>query len=163
MKTLLVIWHTRTGGTEQMVQAAIDGARACGETKLLCKQAPEVQPGDLLHADAYLFAAPENLGSLSGLMKDFFDRCYYPVLDHINGRPYALMVCAGSDGLGAVRQMQRICTGWRLREVAPALVIHTKAQTARDILAPKRIDLADLERCMQRGAALAAGLSAGVF
>lgn len=163
MKTLLIVWHTRTGGTEQMVQAAANAASGSSEVHVLCKRASETGTEDVLQADGYLFATPENLAAVSGAMKEFFDRSYYPVLDRINGRPYALMVCAGSDGTGAVRQMQRICTGWRLREVAPALIVNTHAQTAEEILAPKHINPSDLERCAQLGAALAEGLASGVF
>jgi multimeric flavodoxin WrbA len=126
-------------------------------------RAAEAQPDDVLAANGYLFCAPEHLASLSGPMKDFFDRCYYPALDRIGGRAYALMVCAGSDGSGAVRQVERICTGWRLRQVAPALIVCTHAQTPAAILAPKLIAEPDLGRCRERGAALAAGLADGVF
>ncbi len=163
MTTLLIVWHSRTGGTEQMAQAADSAASISGEVHVICKRASEASVDDVLQANGYLFAAPENLASVSGPMKDFFDRSYYPVLGRIHGRPYALMVCAGSDGTGAVRQMQRICTGWRLREVAPALIVSTHAQTAEEILAPKRIAPSDLERCAQLGATLAAGLAVGVF
>ena len=100
---------------------------------------------------------------MAGVMKDFFDRTYYPVLGRLEGRPYAAMVCAGSDGQGAVRQIGRIATGWRLRAVAAPLVVITRAQTAEAILAPKVIGAADLLRCREMGAALAAGLAMGVF
>ena len=100
---------------------------------------------------------------MAGMMKDFFDRCYYPVLGRIDGRPYAVMVCAGSDGAGAVRQLERIALGWRLRPVAPALIVCTHAQTPEAILAPKTIAAADLNRCAELGAALASGLALGVF
>ena len=73
---------------------------------------------DVINADGYVFATPENLAAISGLMKDFFDRCYYPALNRINGRPYAVLVCAGSDGQNAVRQIDRVATGWRLRRTA---------------------------------------------
>jgi multimeric flavodoxin WrbA len=100
---------------------------------------------------------------MSGLMKDFFDRSYNAALDRVNGRPYACMVCAGSDGHGAARQLERICTGWRLRAAAPALIVCTHAQTPEAILAPKRIGEQDLERCKELGAALAGGIAMGVF
>ena len=96
-------------------------------------------------------------------MKDFFDRCYYPVLDRIQGRPYTVMVCAGSDGSNAVRQIERIATGWRLKAVAPALIVCTHAQTPEQILAPKTLGAKDLTRCSELGEGLAAGLSAGIF
>ena len=89
------------------------------------RRARETQAEDLLKASAYLFAAPENLAALSGEMKEFFDRTYYPVLGKLEGRPYAQMVCAGSDGENAVRQTARIAKGWRLKEVQDALIICT--------------------------------------
>lgn len=81
----------------------------------------------------------KNLAAISGLMKDFFDRTYYGVLDHVHGRPYAALVCAGSDGSNAARQINRIATGWRLQPVAEPLVICTHAQTPAAIAAPKQI------------------------
>ena len=126
-------------------------------------RAGDAQPDHLLAADGYLFAAPENLAALSGEMKEFFDRCYYPVLGHIEGRPYAQMVCAGSDGENAARQTARIATGWRLKEVQSPLIICTHAQTQEAILAEKTIAPDDLAKCADLGQALAAGLALGVF
>lgn len=163
MKTLLIVWHSRTGGSQQMAVAAAGAAAADGEVNVIMKRAEDTVADDLLRADGYLFVAPENLASLSGPMKDFFDRNYYAALDRINGRPHALLICAGSDGSGAERQMRRICTGWRLREVAPAIIVNTAAQTAERILAPKTIAEDQLARCAELGAALAAGLAAGVY
>ena len=96
-------------------------------------------------------------------MKDFYDRCYYPVLGKIEGRPYAQMVCAGSDGENAARQTARIAKGWRLREVQPPLIICTHAQTPEQILAEKSIPEKDLRRCRELGAAIGAGLAMGLF
>ena len=161
MSKLLIIWHSRTGGTEQMAKAASDAASEETETRLIA--AKDAMPEDLLAADGYIFAAPENLAALSGEMKEFFDRCYYPVLGKIEGRPYALMICAGSDGENAVRQAARIATGWRLKTVQDPIIICTHAQTEDQILAQKTISEADLQRCKDLGAALGAGLKMGVF
>ena len=170
MKTLLIVYHSMTGGTRQMAEAAANAAQteaaadASGPAlRVLLLRAEQAGPEQLLAADGYLFATPENLAAIAGLMKDFFDRCYYPALDQLNGRPYAAMVCAGSDGHNAARQLQRIATGWRLAEVAPPLIVCTHAQTPEAILAPKQIAAADLQRCAELGAALAAGLMLGVF
>ncbi len=163
-KTLLIVHHSHTGGTRQMVEAAVAGAQAADSgvaVRLL--RAPEAQVADVLAADGYLFATPENLAAVSGLLKDFFDRTYYGALDEINGRPYASLVCAGSDGTNAARQIARIATGWRLRPVADPLIVCTHAQTPGAILAPKQIGPADLERCRALGEAMAAGLGMGVF
>jgi len=163
MKTLLIVYHSLTGGTRQMAEAAARGA--AGEAAVHCRllAANDVQPDDVLGADGYLFATPENLAAMSGVMKDFFDRSYYAVLDQVNGRPYATLVCAGSDGTNAARQIARIATGWRLHAVAEPLIVCTHAQTKTAILAPKQIGAADIERCEEAGAALAAGLALGVF
>lgn len=146
-----------------MAEACAEAARADREVSVRLLAAHEAGAGDVLTASGYVFAAPENLAALSGVMKDFFDRCYYTVLDRINGRPYAAMICAGSDGQNALRQIIRIATGWRLRAVMEPVIVCTGAQTAEAILAPKMIREADLERCRTVGATLAAGLAAGVF
>ena len=163
MKTLLVVYHSMTGGSEQLATAAVQGARAEAGVQVRLLAAPQAGPDDVLAADAYLFALPENLAAIAGRMKDFFDRCYYPVLGRIEGRPYATIVCAGSDGSQAARQVERICTGWRLKAAAPALIVCTHAQTPEQILAPKQIAHAELKRAEELGAALAAGVALGVF
>lgn len=163
MKTLLIVWHSRTGGARQMAQAAAHAAAAEPEVLVRSLPAAEAQADDLLAADGYLFAAPENLASLSGAMKEFFDRNYYPVLDRIQGRPYASMICAGSDGTGAARQIARIAVGWRLRSVAEPIIVCTRAQTPEAILAQKTLSAAELAPCAELGQALAAGLALGVF
>jgi multimeric flavodoxin WrbA len=163
MKSLLIVYHSRTGGSAQMAKAAEAAAREGGEAQVRRLQAMEAGPDDLLDADGYLFVCPENLAAISGEMKDFFDRSYYPALGRLEGRPYALMVCAGSDGENAVRQMARIATGWRLKAVADPIIVCTHAQTPEDILAPKTIAPADLARCGELGAGLAAGLALGIY
>lgn len=163
VKTLLIVYHSRTGGTEQMVRAAADGALTATNVETAVRKAPEAEPDAVLAADGYLFACPENLASMAGLMKEFFDRCYYPALERLNGRPYATMICAGTDGSIAAAQIARIATGWRLREISPPLIVCTHAQTPEEILRPKQIGSDDLARCRELGAAMAAGLAAGIF
>jgi len=163
MKTLLIVWHSRTGGARRMAQAAAEGAAEEAQVRTRLVGAEAAGPDDLLAAEAFLFVAPENLAGLSGAMKEFFDRCYYPVLDRIQGRPYAAMICAGSDGTGALRQITRIATGWRLRPVAEPLIVCTHAQTPEAILAEKTLSAEALAPCRELGQALAAGLALGVF
>ena len=163
MKILLIVYHSLTGGTQQMAEAAAQAARRQEGVQVRLLRAAEAGPDDVLAADGYVLAAPENLAALAGMMKDFFDRCYYPVLGQANGRPYAAMICAGSDGRNALRQLDRICTGWRLKAVAPGLIVCTHAQTPERILAHKQIGAEDLQRCAELGEGLAAGLAAGVF
>jgi multimeric flavodoxin WrbA len=163
MKTVLIVFHSLTGGTRQMANAAAEGARSENEVKVFLQEARETQPANLLAADGYIFATPENLAAISGIMKDFFDRTYYPVLERINARPYATLICAGSDGENAARQITRIATGWRLKPIADPLIIRTYAQTPDAILAPKTISPDGLIRCREIGASIAAGLAMGIF
>lgn len=165
MKTLLIVYQSTTGGTRQMAQAVAQAAEigAEGEVAVRLLEAATAGPADVLAADAYVFAAPENLASMAGLMKDFFDRSYYEVLDRINGRAFAILVCAGSDGQGTVRQMERIATGWRLKAACAPTIVCTHAQTPASIVALKTIAAADIARCGEVGALLAAGLAAGIY
>ena len=112
MRTLLIVFHPMTGGTRQMAEAAVRGAAETEPgVRARVLRAPEAEPADVLGADGYVFATPENLAAVAGLMKDFFDRTYYPALGRIEGRPYAALVCASSDGSNAAHQVERICTG----------------------------------------------------
>lgn len=156
---LLIIWHSRTGASETMARAAHKGA---GETARLMR-ADEASVGDLLAAGGYLFLCPENLGTMSGLMKEFFDRTYYDALGRIEGRPYASVIAAGSDGAGAQRQLDRIVTGWRLRRVAEPMIVNLGAQTPEAISAPKQIPDKTMKACSELGEALREGLLIGLF
>ena len=156
---LLIVWHSRTGASQAMAEAA--HAAAGGLAKIL--PAEQAGPNHLLGASGYLFACPENLGSMSGPMKDMFDRCYYPLLGQVEGRPYATMIAAGSDGGGAQAQLDRIVTGWRLRRVAEPLIANLAAQTPEEILRPKRVPKPILQHCEELGVALAQGLIQGIF
>lgn len=160
---LLIVYHSMTGGSLQMAQAAALAAQQEKNVKVSLLHASNASADDLLKAQAYVFVTPENLASISGLMKDFFDRSYYGALDRIQGRPYASLICAGSDGHNAARQIERIAAGWRLKAVAEPLIICTHAQTPEAILAPKQISASELQRCAELGQALAAGLSLGIF
>jgi multimeric flavodoxin WrbA len=163
VKNVLIVYHSTTGGTLQMAEAAATGAKREAGVRVRVEAAAAAGAQALLEADGYIFACPENLAAMSGLMKDFFDRTYYPVLDRIQGRAYATLICAGSDGTNAARQIERIATGWRLRDIAAPIIVCTHAQTPEEILRPKRIGAQDLARCEELGATLAAGLALGIF
>jgi multimeric flavodoxin WrbA len=163
MKTLLIVFHSMTGGTRQMAEAAAQAASSEPGVRVCLLHASETQASDVIDSDAYLFATPENLAAISGMMKDFFDRAYYGALDRIVGRPYATLICAGSDGENAARQIERIAAGWGLKAIAPPLIVCTHAQTPEAILRTKQIGTYDLTRCAEIGATLAAGLTLGIF
>ncbi|GAB5483494.1 MAG: NAD(P)H-dependent oxidoreductase [Parasphingorhabdus sp.] len=163
MKNLLIVYYSYTGGTRQMAEAAAAAAQSEEDVKISLILAEDCKPADMLAADGYIFATPENLAAIAGVMKAFFDRCYYPLLGQIEGRPYAAMICAGSDGENARKQLERIATGWRLKKVIDTPIICTHAQTEEEILAPKTITETDKGKCSEIGATLAAGLAMGVF
>lgn len=156
---LLIVWHSRTGASEALARAAADGAGR-GARLLRCDA---VSAADMEAARGYLFCGPENLAALSGEMKAMFDRLYYPLLGAIEGRAYASIIAAGSDGSGAQRQLDRIVTGWRLRRVAEPMIVGTGAQTPAAIMAAKIVPSESLRRCTELGEALALGLAEGVF
>ena len=158
-RALAIVWHSRTGASEAMARAVAEGAGDLG----LLVPAQDADGETLIAASAYVFVCPENLGSMSGIMKDMFDRTYYPVLGRIEGRAYATAIAAGSDGEGAERQIDRIAKGWRLRRAAEPLIVNLGAQSPETILAWKSVSKESLERCHDLGKALAEGIRLGIY
>ena len=156
---LLIAWHGRTGTSEALAASAAEGAAANGS--LL--PAADVTPDNLLAAAGYLFVCPENLASMSGEMKEMFDRCYYPVLGKLNGRPFATIIAAGSDGEGAQRQIDRIAKGWRLKRVAEPWIVNTAAQSPEAILDAKTLEPATLQIACEMGEALGEAVASGML
>jgi multimeric flavodoxin WrbA len=143
----------RTARLRDAVRAGIDaGAAAAGEP-LECRERPALQAGldDLLWADGLLLGTPEHFGYMSGALKDFFDRTFYPAQGRTEGKPYALFVSAGHDGSGTATAVARIATGYRWNAIGePVIVVGEPTAEA-------------LARCEELGATLAAGLACGVF
>lgn len=150
---LLVVYHSRSGGTQALADAAIAGAASdeIDGVEVRVKRAFDATVDDVRWCDGVALGTPENFGYMSGALKDFFERIYYTLLDETRGLPYALFVKGGHDGEGAVRSVERIVTGLGWRSVlAPVLVVG-------------ELDDAALERCHELGITFAAGLEAGVF
>lgn len=153
MKQLLIVAHAPSENTRVLRDAVlrgahspdIDGVHAHALTPF------EAGPQDILAADAVVLGTTENLGYMSGALKDFFDRTYYPVLEEKQGLPYALYIRAGHDGTGTRRAVQTIVTGLRWKEVQPSLICRG---TYTEEFATQ---------CEELGLAMAAGLEAGVF
>ena len=161
MPHLLIVYHTQTGGTRLLAEAALRGARTIGETTTELRMAAATSAEDLLQADGLLLGTPENFGYMSGMLKDFFDRVYYPCEDKLTARPYSVFVCAGNDGTGAMREVDRIVTGLRMKKVHPgviALRVGGAVGSSRGNLDPQ-----DLAAAAELGGTLAAGLAFGVF
>lgn len=161
VRQLAIVWHSRTGAARAMAEAACAATGGIVPARLI--PADSAQSADMIDAAAYLFICPENLGTVSGVMKEFLDRCYYPLLGRIEGRAYATAIAAGSDGEGAQRMLDRVAAGWRLRRVADPLIVNTRAQTPMAIQAPKVLDRTQLARCRALAAGLAAGIDLGIF
>ena len=123
-KTLLIVAHAPSPNTEKLAQAAHKGANHPDiDIKVILKSPQETQPEDVLAADALLLGTTENLSYMAGLTKDFFDRCYYPVLEKKQGMPFALYIRAGHDGTGTKRAVQTIITGLRWNYVQETLML----------------------------------------
>ena len=136
-----------------MAQAVIRGAnrKDIEDVEVRVRDALEATQHDVLWADGYIFGTPENFGYMSGALKYFFDRVYYPCLDKISGRPYALFIRAGNDGSGALASISRIVTGLAIREVQDPVLIAGEFDETR------------LAECEELGMTMAAGLEAGIF
>jgi hypothetical protein len=156
-RNLLLVYGGHDGGRTARLRAAVRagiavGAEAAGAA-LELRERPALQAGldDLLWADGLLLGTPEHFGYMSGALKDFFDRTFYPAEGHTEGRPYALFVSAGNDGTGTAAAVARIATGYRWNAIAPPLIVVGEPSPQ------------DLARCEELGATMAAGLATGVF
>jgi len=151
VKKLLITYHAPGSRTRQLVDAVLKGARTMEETQTSIKGAFDTTAEDLITADAIIFGTPENFGYMSGALKDLFDRTFYLCENKVDAKPYAVFVSAGNDGTGAVFNIDRICTGLKMKKVFEP-VIAVKINTPQV-----------LARCEELGATLAAGLAYGVF
>ena len=152
-KKLLIVYHTQSGTTSRMADAVIRGASSddVDDVEVRVKSALEADADDLLWADGFILGTPENFGYMSGAIKYFLDRVYYPSEDKVNGVPYALFIRAGNDGTGAISSIRRILTGLAVREVQEPVLIAGDFDETR------------LAECEELGLTMAAGLEAGVF
>jgi len=158
MKRLLIIWHSQFGCTDALARAVLDGAREVQGVEAIALRARDAGVDDVLGADAYLIGCPENFGGMAGMVKDFLERIYYPCEGRLEGRAWSAFVCAGNDGTGAMRGLERVATGLRLRKVHPGY-IHRSGIVA----APCAVPDAALAACRELGATLAAGLAEGIW
>lgn len=106
---------------------------------------------DLLWADGLILGTPENFGYMSGGMKDFLDRTFYPCEDKLEGMPFAMFISAGNDGTGAVNSIRRIANGFAFREVQEPVIVKGE-------LTPEH-----LEACKTLGMSMSAGLELGMY
>jgi multimeric flavodoxin WrbA len=150
-KHLLIIYHSQSGNTAQLAKAVMRGCQAESEVETKLSTAFAANLENLLWADGLLLGTPENFGTMSGALKDFFDRTYYPAEQHQLNLPYAVFISAGNDGTGAVREIDRIVSGYPMKKIAPPLIV--KGAINRD----------HLQQCEEFGLSMATGLAMGIF
>jgi len=152
-KKLVVIAHAPSPNTERMVKAVLKGASdpEIENVDIRFISPLETQPDDILSAQAIILGTTENLGYMSGLMKDMFDRCYYACLDKTDGMPFTFFVRAGHDGTGTHRAIESITTGLRWRVVQEPLICRGDFQSEF------------ITQCEELGLSMAASLDAGII
>ena len=152
-KRLLVVGHTPSVNTRCLFDAVVEGASLIEieNVEVMAYRPFDVQPQDVQTAQAVILGTTENLGYMSGALKDFFDRIYYPCLEHTQGMPYALYIRAGHDGTGTRRSIESITSGLGWRAVQEPLICRGDWQDAF------------VTQCQELGTAMAAGLEMGIF
>lgn len=151
MTKILIVYHSQTGHTRQMAQAVAEGAQAIEHTEVILKEAGEATIGDLLDCSGLAIGTPENFGYMSGMVKDFFDRTYSDAQDKVFRKPYVVFISAGNDGTGALRAVERIALGYKLKNVFTP------------VLAKGKITAEILEQCRELGGTLAGGCALGIY
>ncbi|MDZ7622632.1 MAG: NAD(P)H-dependent oxidoreductase [Candidatus Competibacteraceae bacterium] len=148
---LLIVYHSQTGHTRTMARAVSRGARRVPEVETRVRMALRAGLDDLLWAHGLLLGTPENFGYMSGALKNFLDRTYYPAQGLVEGLPYAVFISAGNDGTGALTSIERIARGYPLKSVCDPLI-------ARGELTPEI-----LQACEELGETMATGVAWGIF
>ncbi len=150
-KHLLIVYHSQTGHTRTMARAALRGARRVSDVETRLKMALRAELSDLLWAHGLLLGTPENFGYMSGAMKNFLDRTYYPAQGKISGLPYAIFISAGNDGTGALGSIERIARGYPFKLVCDPIIARGELSTEL------------LEQCEELGETMASGVAWGIF
>jgi len=152
-RRLLIVAHAPSPNTQRLCDAVLEGARDAeiGNVEARWVAPLEAGPADVLAADAIILGTTENLGYMSGALKDFFDRCYYPCLEETQGLPYAAWIRGRHDGTGTKRAIESIASGLRWRAVQEPLMMIGDW------------DEAFVAQCRDLGMAMAAGLDGGIF
>ena len=172
MKLILVVHHSTSGGTRAMVSEFCDSANSVEGVDVLTRSADIATTIEVQRADALVVATPENFGYMAGSVKGFFDRVFYACMADttaqgggsaslVAGRPYAVLVCAGNDGSGAMQSVDRIITGWRMRKVHPGVIARRVGGEAGSSRGGLREE--DLAACRELGQLFAEGLLMGAL
>ena len=152
-KRLLIVAHVPSPNTERLRDAVVRGAQSADieDVEVVAKRPFDADADDVLAADAVILGTPENLGYMSGALKDFFDRIYYAVGDETEALPYAAYIRAGKDGTGTDNAIRSITTGLRWRPIQEPMILHGEF---RDEF---------VGQCEELGALVATGLDMGIY
>jgi multimeric flavodoxin WrbA len=154
MPRILVVYQSQTGNTERMAQAVAEGAASIENTEVILKRAADTSLEDLLACDGIAVGTPENFGYMSGAVKDFFDRTFYPAEGKVFRKPYVVFISAGNDGTGALNSIERIALGYQFKKVYnPVIARNSKGGVTDEVL----------ERCRELGQTIAGGIEAGIY
>jgi multimeric flavodoxin WrbA len=134
-----------------MADAVAEGSRSIEHTEVILKRAAEATLEDLLAADGLAIGSPENFGYMAGMLKDFFDRTFYPSQDRVFRKPYVVFISAGNDGTGALNSIDRIALGYKFKKVYDPVISRGKLNDET------------IEKCRELGGVLAAGCEAGIY
>lgn len=151
MAKILIIYHSQTGNTKKMAESVAEGAMAIEGVEVVLKRAAEATLGDLLVADGLAVGTPENFGYMSGMLKDFFDRTYPEAQDKVFRKPFVIFISAGNDGSGALRAIERIALGYKLKAVYQPVI--AKGKITEDVL----------EKCRELGGTIAGGCQMRIY
>jgi multimeric flavodoxin WrbA len=154
MTKILIIYNSQTGNTEKMALAVAEGALSIDDTEVILKKAGDATLEDLLSANGLAVGTPENFGYMSGRVKDFFDRTFYPSQqqsERVFRKPYVVFISAGNDGTGALASIERIALGYKFKKVY------------EPVISRKRLTEDDLGKCRELGKILAGGCAAGIY
>ena len=154
MKRILIVYHSQTGNTGKMAGAVAEGAASIENTEVILKEAKDASLKDLLGCDGLVIGTPENFGYMSGAVKDFFDRTFYPAEGKVFRKPYVVFISAGNDGTGALSSIERVALGYQVKKVYdPVIARMSEGGVTDDILS----------RCRELGQTIAGGLQAGIY
>ena len=151
MAKILIVYHSQTGNTQKMANAVAVGAKSIEGVEVILRKAVDATLDDLLTADGVAVGTPENFGYMSGMIKDFFDRTYGDAQDKVFRKPYVVFISAGNDGSGALRAIERIALGYKLKNVFTPVI--AKGKITEEIM----------EKCRKLGGTLAGGCVMGIY
>ena len=151
MARILIVYHSQTGNTMKMAEAVAEGARAVEGVEVILKEAAQATLEDLLTTNGLALGTPENFGYMSGMLKDFFDRTYNEAQDKVFRMPFVVFISAGNDGAGALKSIERIALGYKLKKVFEPVI--AKGKITEDIL----------DKCRELGGTIAGGCQMGIY